>query len=65
MYPSFRVKGRTHFFPQNKTSPKIKGPEGSIYYGAFLVTVTSILTFLQFSQKCARLYRPFRQFRLL
>ena len=31
----------------------------------FLGPVTSILIFLQFSQKCARLYRPFRSFRLL
>ena len=30
----------------------------------FLGPVTSILIFLQFSQKCARLYRPFRSFRL-
>ena len=31
----------------------------------FLSPVTSILTFLQFSQKCARLYRPFWSFCLL
>ena len=28
----------------------------------FLGPVTSILTFVQFSQKCARVYRPFRPF---
>ena len=34
----------------------------TFHKSTFLGPVTSILTFLQFSQKCARLYRPFRSF---
>ena len=37
----------------------------TFHKSTFLGPVTSILTFLQFSQKCTRLYRPFRSFRLL
>ena len=37
----------------------------TFHKSTFLGPVTSILTFFQFSEKCARLYRPFRSFRLL
>ena len=37
----------------------------TFHKSTFLGPVTSILTFLQFSQKFARLYRPFQSFRLL
>ena len=36
----------------------------NVHKSTFLGPVSSILTFLQFSQKCAGLYRPFRSFRL-
>jgi hypothetical protein len=37
----------------------------NVHKSTFLGPVTSILTFLQFSQKCVRLYGPFSSLRLL
>ena len=53
-----------HFWKKWKN--EVTGPE-NVVFGfnrncAFFGPVTSILTFLKFSQKCARLYRPFWSF---
>ena len=70
-----RVNYRVHFWENcKKVKNKVTGSK-KVVFGkfiwkrsricAFLGPVTSILTLLQFSQKCARLYRPPRSFCLL